>query len=149
ALADLWMKIFGKSKDVSDLEAQVAKLENELAGHVRKAENFSRLVANTATWVKDRDPWTFMPQEDIDRLAGAYKLAQDRTGFEKRAGWRMPRSFEAMEALPLRTLVAADDDAYATLPENAPRVINEGSLLPIDSCHQMFGVPADIQGNSE
>ena len=90
-----------------------------------------------------------MPQEDVDRLAGAYKQTQDRTGFEKLAGWRMPHSFEAMEALTLRTLVAADDDAYATLPEDARRVINEGYLLPIDSCHQMFGVPADIQGNSE
>jgi uncharacterized protein YwqG len=149
ALADLWTKVLGANKDVSDLEAQIAKMENELAEHVRKAESFSRFVAETAAWVKDRDSWAFMPQQDIDRLAGAYRQAKDDKGFHKLVGWRMPRSFEAMEALTLRTLAAADDDAYATLPENARRVINESYLLPIGPCHQMFGAPADIQGNPE
>ena len=90
-----------------------------------------------------------MPREDIDRLAGAYRQAKDDKGFHKLTGWRLPHSLEAMEALTLRTLAAADDDAYATLPENARRVINEAYLLPIGPYHQMFGVPADIQGNPE
>ena len=124
-------------------------MENDLAEHARRAESFSRFVAETAAWVKRRDPWTLMPPADIERLAGAYKQAKDDKGFGKLAGWRMPHSLEAMEDLTLRTLAAADDDAYATLPENARRVINETCLIPIGPCHQMFGVPADIQGNPE
>jgi uncharacterized protein YwqG len=149
ALADLWTKVLGKSKDVSDLEAKIGKMEDELAEHVRRVESFSRFVGETAACVQHRDPWAFMPPEDIDRLAGAYRQAQDDKGFHKLAGWRMPHSLEAMEAVTLRTLAAADDDAYATLPENARRVINETYMLPIGPCHQMFGVPADIQGNAE
>src|SRR5262249_31711573 len=49
ALADLWTKVLGASKDVSDLEAQIAKMESELAEHVRKAESFSRFVAETGS----------------------------------------------------------------------------------------------------
>jgi hypothetical protein len=149
ALTKLWTKALGSSKDVSDLEAQVTKMEDELAGQVRRAESFSRFVAETAAWVQHRDPWAFMPQEDIDRLAGAYRQAKEDQGFRKLAGWRLPHSLEAMEAVTLRTLAAADDDAYATLPEGARRVIDESYLLPIGPCHQMFGVPADIQGNPE
>jgi hypothetical protein len=149
ALADLWTKVLGASKDVSDLEAHIAKMEDALAEHVRRAESFARFVAETAAWVKHRDPWTFMPPEDIERLAGAYRQAKDDKGFGRLAGWRIPHSLEAMEAVTLRTLAAADDDAYAALPENARRVINETCLLPIRPCHQLFGVPEDIQGNPE
>jgi hypothetical protein len=149
ALADLWTKVLGEKKDVSGLEAQIAKLENDLAEHARRAESFSRFVAETAAWVKDRDPWTFMSPADTDRLAGAYKQATADKGFERLVGWRLPHSLEVMEDHTLKTLAAAHDDAYATLPENARRVINEAYLLPIDYCHQMFGVPADIQGNPE
>jgi hypothetical protein len=149
ALADLWTKVLGASKDVSDLEAQITKMEDELVEHVRHAESFSCFVADTAAWVQHRDPLAFMAREDIDRLASAYRQAKDDKGFRKLVGWRIPDSFEAMEALTLRTLAAADDDAYATLPENARRVINEAYLLPIGPYHQMFGVPANIQGNPE
>jgi hypothetical protein len=48
ALADLWTKLLGASRDVSELEAQITKLDDELAEHVRRPESFSRFVAKTA-----------------------------------------------------------------------------------------------------
>src|SRR5262249_12868314 len=127
----LWTKLLGEGKDLGDLAAQVAKMEADLAEHIRRAESFSRFAAETAAWAQHRDPWTLMSPEDIDRLAGGYRQAKDDKGFRRLAGWRLPDSLEAMEAVTLRTLAAADDDAYATLPENARRVINETCLLPI------------------
>src|SRR5262249_17453595 len=97
----------------------------------------------------NREPWTLMSREDIDRLAVAYRQAKDDKEFRKFAGWRLPHSFEAMEAVTLRTVVTADDQAYMTLPENARRVINESYLLPCGPCQQMLGVRADVQGKGE
>lgn len=142
-LATLMERINGKSKQLDEAAARVARDEAELAQLTAMESDFRRFVDDTADWTKGHDPWAFMETADAERLESILQRAKQ--DFDPFTTTYASRYITVPETTTLVVLASAETRAYATLPAKVRTFINETCLLPPNVWHQMFGEGLNIQ----
>jgi hypothetical protein len=135
-----------KSEDVTKLEAEIARVEAELAKLPRLEVAFRQFVEEVSDWTRGRDPWSLMAPADVEHLVTQMNRAREE--FRDLAASYVPHRREDLETTTLVTMVSADARGYAALPEAVRTLINREYLLPVGGWHQMFGRGIEIQGDS-
>ena len=135
-----------KSPDVTNLEAQIAKTEAEIAKLGPLEVAYRRFAEEVSDWTKGRDPWAQMEPADTEHLEALMKRAREEFG--DFAASYVPHRPKDLETSTLVTMASADVRGYVALPEAVRTLINRDYLLPVGGWHQMFGRGIEIQGNS-
>jgi hypothetical protein len=135
-----------KSADAMKLEAEIARIEAELAKLGPLESAFKQFVEEASNWTRGRDPWSLMQPADVEQLEVKMKRAQEE--FRDFAASYVPNRRKELETSTLVTMASADDRGYTALPEPVRTLINRHCLLPTGGWHQMFGRGIEIQGDS-
>ena len=131
---------------MTKLEAEIAKIETELAKLGQLEVAFKQFVEEASNWTRDRDPWSLMQPADVEQLEAQMKRAREE--FRDFAATTYRTGARSWKPYALVTMASADARGYAALPEPVRTLINRDYLLPTGGWHQMFGRGIEIQGNS-
>src|SRR5207342_3829867 len=104
-----------KGADETKLEAEIARIEVELANLGQLEAAFKQFVEETSNWIVGRDPWSLMQPADVEQLEARMKRAQEE--FRDFAAYQVPNRREDLETHALITMASADARGYAALPE--------------------------------
>jgi len=142
----LFRRVTGpKSPEVTKLEAEIARVEADVAKLGPLEVRFKQFVDDVSKWTQGRDPWALMEPAEVEHLDAQIKPAAEE--FRDFAGSYVPTRRKDLETLTLITM-ASDPRGYAALPEPVRALINRDYLLPGGGWHQMFGRGVEIQGDS-
>ncbi len=111
-----------------------------------RLHTFRTLATEMLEWTRDRDPWILMQKSEIERLK--HVLTRLNADFPEFTRWPIPLDLNDLATFTLKVMATAEDRAYASIPADIRRLINQRYLLPTDHWHQIFGESIDVQGNA-
>jgi hypothetical protein len=140
-LVGLWTRLVGKSAEVTALEAQIAARADAIAAEEAKLADLRAQAASARTFAAGHAPGERMTDEAWAALGVEFKAAKALVSSY------LPYDLRTFETLGL-LLLAADAQASSAVPKEVRDLIDRRYRLPIGPCHQIFGVPCDIQGGA-
>lgn len=132
------------TEELKNAEGWVVAHTAELTEFDRLLPEFESFVQEVGDWAGGKDPWQFIPPQEVAALASNFERGKRVFGAFTR--FYTPQFIDALETQTLLALATAEDPAYATMPEAVRTLINTHHLLaPGQRWHQMFGRGVSIQ----
>ena len=126
-------------KELERCEAQDADYRRQLAG-------IGAFDAEVEAFSSDRDPWTRMTPDEIERFKQLFD--RGRKEFVDIVRYRTAHNLAEIATETMLAMATGDQAAFNAMPAPIRELINARYRLPSQGWHQMFGSGVDIQGNA-